>query len=451
MQESAPRSRGLRAAPQAAAGARRSMEISLCPKALLERYKVLAEDVSAERDVLTRRLGALEVMNAEAHAARFRCLEQASEISRLSRDARAVSEQMSSGKLSVVNLLTTIERKDKELAEADARVQTLLSFIPERDVAMIFDGGETPPKVVDLGDDELDEVAAGARSPRHCSRPAIVARFPRRAPAGVAQLGDFDIRKQAASECQRPEATWPSRNAAPSRSPAIASRRRAARPAWDARGPNASSPGAPPPPPPAVEPWRAALDAVEGTVKARAAAESSFSETAQSFARRERHLLNELKRRDELLYSATRDVVDAKREALEARVRLSRGEAELAAAHARVSDACVALRAKYEAEACAGRAALAQEIRAATIEIRHERDAAKRDAADARARLAESESAHSERLADAKRDVATSRHTSPTSRSAARWNSRATAATSPSSASDSPRSRKGDRWESSVR
>ena len=34
---------------------------------------------------------------------------------------------------------------DGELAAQDARIQTLLAFVPERDVAMVFDGAATGP------------------------------------------------------------------------------------------------------------------------------------------------------------------------------------------------------------------------------------------------------------------------------------------------------------------
>ena len=50
-------------------------------------------------------------------------------------------------------------------------------------------------------------------------------------------------------------------------------------------------------------------------------------------------LLADIKGRDEQLYQAARDVVTAKREALDARVRLARGEAQLAASHKRMGDA----------------------------------------------------------------------------------------------------------------
>ena len=173
---------------------------TLDPRALCERYNALTDEVASEREVLTRRLGSLQAMNAEAHEHRFKALEQAAELTKMNREAADLRESMSSGKLSVSNLLSTIERKDAELAAQDARIQTLLTFIPERDVAMVFDGAAKGPQVIDLGSEELDEVAAGARSPRHCSRPAIVARFPRRSAAGGADFGELDLRKHGAAK-----------------------------------------------------------------------------------------------------------------------------------------------------------------------------------------------------------------------------------------------------------
>ena len=58
---------------------------TLDPRALCERYNALAEEVGEERESLTRRLGALQAMNAEAHEHRFRALEQASELSKMNR------------------------------------------------------------------------------------------------------------------------------------------------------------------------------------------------------------------------------------------------------------------------------------------------------------------------------------------------------------------------------
>ena len=361
---------------------------TLDPRALCERYNALAEEVGEERESLTRRLGALQAMNAEAHEHRFRALEQASELSKMNRAKADLEEEMSSGKLSVASLLETIERKDGELAAQDARIQTLLAFVPERDVAMVFDGAATGPRTVDLGDD-LDAVAAGAKSPRHCDRPAIVARFPRRSAGGGAAFGGLDLRRHGAAD--RGEEPRPplGRGPAPTR-----------------RGEGARRADAPPPPPGGGEPRRGARAAADDDDGARRAAAARHASQVDAFRAREAALIRELQRRDDLLHAATRDVVEAKREALDARVRLGRGEAELAAAHARVSDACVALRARYEAEARAARAALAREVEAATVVETRARGAAEGRADAAEAALRSQTSTHSGALRKARGDVA---------------------------------------------
>ena len=80
---------------------------TLDPRALCERYNALAEEVGEERESLTRRLGALQAMNAEAHEHRFRALEQASELSKMNRakadleEEKALKESLSEGQASI--------------------------------------------------------------------------------------------------------------------------------------------------------------------------------------------------------------------------------------------------------------------------------------------------------------------------------------------------------------
>ena len=81
--------------------------------------------------------------------------------------------------LEVDNLLDALEKKDRELREQDVRIETLLAFVPDKDVAMVFDGSDKPPTVHDL-DADLDAIADGTVSPRHVGRPVIVARFPQK-------------------------------------------------------------------------------------------------------------------------------------------------------------------------------------------------------------------------------------------------------------------------------
>ena len=76
--------------------------------------------------------------------------------------------------LEVDNLLDALEKKDRELREQDVRIETLLAFVPDKDVAMVFDGSDKPPTVHDL-DADLDAIADGTVSPRHVGRPVIVA------------------------------------------------------------------------------------------------------------------------------------------------------------------------------------------------------------------------------------------------------------------------------------
>ena len=68
--------------------------------------------------------------------------------------------------LEVDNLLDALEKKDRELREQDVRIETLLAFVPDKDVAMVFDGSDKPPTVHDL-DADLDAIADGTVSPRH--------------------------------------------------------------------------------------------------------------------------------------------------------------------------------------------------------------------------------------------------------------------------------------------
>ena len=87
-------------------------------------------------------------------------------------------------------------------------------------------------------------------------------------------------------------------------------------------------------------------------------------------------LTEENKAKDERLYAAARDVVDAKRESVDARARLGRAELDLAVAHRATRSESVNLRQRYEREAQQARLALQAEIRGATVEIREDRDAA---------------------------------------------------------------------------
>ena len=74
-------------------------------------------------------------------------------------EASALSHQ-----LEVDNLLDALEKKDRELREQDVRIETLLAFVPDKDVAMVFDGADKPPTVHDLGDGRM---LIGSY---HCSR-----------------------------------------------------------------------------------------------------------------------------------------------------------------------------------------------------------------------------------------------------------------------------------------
>ena len=87
-------------------------------------------------------------------------------------------------------------------------------------------------------------------------------------------------------------------------------------------------------------------------------------------------LTEDNKAKDERLYAAARDVVDAKRESVDARARLGRAELDLAVAHRATRQESVGLRQRYEREAQQARLALQAEIRGATVEIREDRDAA---------------------------------------------------------------------------
>ena len=87
-------------------------------------------------------------------------------------------------------------------------------------------------------------------------------------------------------------------------------------------------------------------------------------------------LTEDNKAKDERLYAAARDVVDARRESVDARARLGRAELDLAVAHRATRQESVGLRQRYEREAQQARLALQAEIRGATVEIREDRDAA---------------------------------------------------------------------------
>merc|ERR1711965_173907 len=110
--------------------------------------------------------------------------------------------------LEVDNLLDALEKKDRELREQDVRIETLLAFVPDKDVAMVFDGADKPPVCHDL-DADLDAIADGTGSPRHVGRPVIVARFPQKStePSSVDIRGGrgemIEAREEAAA--QEPE------------------------------------------------------------------------------------------------------------------------------------------------------------------------------------------------------------------------------------------------------
>ena len=316
--------------------------------------------------------------------------------------------------LEVDNLLDALEKKDRELREQDVRIETLLAFVPDKDVAMVFDGSDKPPVCHDL-DADLDAIADGTVSPRHVGRPVIVARFPQKS----TEPSSVDIRGGRGEMIEAPDdaianAPHKPRPRAEKEWRAAAERRRKEAAAQEA-------------------PERAQESAVEetkevvkqeitrevvkeeapsraettkdaptkqeptkkktasrwgGAVKQIAENRRKAIEAAHEDALRKRdeqleELRNEItkltednKAKDERLYAAARDVVDAKRESVDARARLGRAELDLAVAHRATRQESVGLRQRYEREAQQARLALQAEIRGATVEIREDRDAA---------------------------------------------------------------------------
>ena len=317
--------------------------------------------------------------------------------------------------LEVDNLLDALEKKDRELREQDVRIETLLAFVPDKDVAMVFDGSDKPPVCHDL-DADLDAIADGTVSPRHVGRPVIVARFPQKS----AEPSSVDIRGGRGEMIEAPDeaianAPHKPRPRAEKEWRAAAERRRKEAAAQEAPERAQES---------AVEETKEVIQAQEttkvvkdeasvvkeaptrqaptkqeptkkktasrwgGAVKQIAENRRKAIEAAHEDALRKRdeqleELRNEItkltednKAKDERLYAAARDVVDAKRESVDARARLGRAELDLAVAHRATRQESVGLRQRYEREAQQARLALQAEIRGATVEIREDRDAA---------------------------------------------------------------------------
>ena len=317
--------------------------------------------------------------------------------------------------LEVDNLLDALEKKDRELREQDVRIETLLAFVPDKDVAMVFDGSDKPPVCHDL-DADLDAIADGTVSPRHVGRPVIVARFPQKS----TEPSSVDIRGGRGEVIEAPDdaianAPHKPRPRAEKEWRAAAERRRKEAAAQEA--PERAQEAA-------VEETKEVIQAQEttkvvkdeatrseeaptqqaptkqeptkkktasrwgGAVKQIAENRRKAIEAAHEDALRKRdeqleELRNEItkltednKAKDERLYAAARDVVDAKRESVDARARLGRAELDLAVAHRATRQESVGLRQRYEREAQQARLALQAEIRGATVEIREDRDAA---------------------------------------------------------------------------
>ena len=317
--------------------------------------------------------------------------------------------------LEVDNLLDALEKKDRELREQDVRIETLLAFVPDKDVAMVFDGSDKPPVCHDL-DADLDAIADGTVSPRHVGRPVIVARFPQKS----TEPSSVDIRGGRGEMIEAPDeaianAPHKPRPRAEKEWRAAAERRRKEAAAQEA--PERAQE-------PAVEETKEVIQAQEtakvvkdeasvvkeaptqqastkqeptkkktasrwgGAVKQIAENRRKAIEAAHEDALRKRDkqleelrgeitkLTEDNKAKDERLYAAARDVVDAKRESVDARARLGRAELDLAVAHRATRQESVGLRQRYEREAQQARLALQAEIRGATVEIREDRDAA---------------------------------------------------------------------------
>ena len=318
--------------------------------------------------------------------------------------------------LEVDNLLDALEKKDKELREQDVRIETLLAFVPDKDVAMVFDGSDKPPVCHDL-DADLDAIADGTVSPRHVGRPVIVARFPQKS----TEPSSVDIRGGRGEMIEAPDdaianAPHKPRPRAEKEWRAAAERRRKEAAAQEAperaqesaveetkevikqettqmkvvKEEATSSVEAPTQQAPTKQEPTKKKTASRwgGAVKQIAENRRKAIEAAHEDALRKRdeqleELRNEItkltednKAKDERLYAAARDVVDAKRESVDARARLGRAELDLAVAHRATRQESVGLRQRYEREAQQARLALQAEIRGATVEIREDRDAA---------------------------------------------------------------------------
>ena len=266
--------------------------------------------------------------------------------------------------LEVDNLLDALEKKDRELREQDVRIETLLAFVPDKDVAMVFDGSDKPPTVHDL-DADLDAIADGTVSPRHVGRPVIVARFPQKS----TEPSSMDIRGGRGEMIEAPDeaianAPHKPRPRAEKEWRAAAERRRKEAAAQEAPERAQES---------AVEETKEVITKQEttrevvkdeatvtreeaptqqapptkqepvkkktasrwgGAVKQIAENRRKAIEAAHEDALRKRDkqleelrgeiekLTEENKAKDERLYAAARDVVDAKRESVDARARL---------------------------------------------------------------------------------------------------------------------------------
>ena len=70
-----------------------------------------------------------------------------------------------------------LERCRRHLRESEARVETLLAFTPDRDVAMVFDAGNVRDEVRTR---DTTAIAEGRMSARHASHRVVVSRFARR-------------------------------------------------------------------------------------------------------------------------------------------------------------------------------------------------------------------------------------------------------------------------------
>ena len=284
---------------------------------------------------------------------------------------------------------------------------------------MVFDGSDKPPTVHDL-DADLDAIADGTVSPRHVGRPVIVARFPQKS----TEPSSMDIRGGRGEMIEAPDeaianAPHKPRPRAEKEWRAAAERRRPKEPAAqeaperaqesaveetkevitkqettrevvkdEATVTREEAPTQQAPPTKQEPVKKKTASRWGGAVKQIAENRRKAIEAAHEDALRKRDkqleelrgeiekLTEENKAKDERLYAAARDVVDAKRESVDARARLGRAELDLAVAHRATRQESVGLRQRYEREAQQARLALQAEIRGATVEIREDRDAA---------------------------------------------------------------------------